>query len=189
MCSVATSCSPSPFLDVSAARGLKSGVLGLPALTQTQSELMPRRHWTLLFITDGAGDIKQLQVPRVMVQLAIAAVLVVVSALSSVGTAFVMKARAPKAANEMEVKSALLKRELAEIRDQVGLLHEQIDSLAYNDEQFRLVAGLEPIDHDVQRVGIGGSLVNSCSSSACRPPRPSGSRRRSPTRSRASSWR
>ncbi len=120
---------------------------------------MPRRHWTLLFITDGAGDIKQLQVPRVMVQLAIAGALVAVSALSSVGTAFIMKARAPKAANALEVKNELLKRELAEIRDQVGLLHEHLDSLAYKDEQFRLVAGLEPIDHDVQRVGIGGSLV------------------------------
>jgi murein DD-endopeptidase MepM/ murein hydrolase activator NlpD len=120
---------------------------------------MPRRHWTLLFITDGAGDIKQFRVPRVLVQLAIGAALVVVSSLSSVGTAFVMKARAPKATHELEVKNALLKRELNEIRDQVGVLHTQMDSLAYNDEQFRLVAGLEPIEHDVQRVGIGGSLV------------------------------
>lgn len=120
---------------------------------------MPRRHWTLLFISDGAGDIKQLQVPRVMVQLAIAAVLVLTSILSSFGTTLIIKARAPKVAHELEVKNELLKRELSEIRQQMDVLHTHLDSLAYQDEQFRLVAGLEPIDHDVQRVGIGGSLV------------------------------
>lgn len=120
---------------------------------------MPRRHWTLLFITDGTGDIKQFQVPRALVQLAIAAVLVVVSTVSSFSTALIIKARAPKTKHELEHKNALMKRELNDIRDQVLSLHTQLDELARNDEQFRLVAGLEPINQDVKRVGIGGTLT------------------------------
>lgn len=120
---------------------------------------MARRHWTLLFISDGTKLIRQYRVPRALVQLAIAVVLVSVSAISSVGTAVFMKSRAPQAAQELEQRNDLMKRELTEIRDQVLALHTQLEDLAKHDEKFRLVAGLEPLDADVQRVGIGGSLV------------------------------
>jgi murein DD-endopeptidase MepM/ murein hydrolase activator NlpD len=120
---------------------------------------MPGRHWTLLFIADGTKHIKQYRFPRSMVQLAIAVVLVLVSTLSSLGTAVFLKTRAPAAAQEMEHRNELMKRELTEIRDQVLALHTQLEDLAKHDEKFRLVAGLEPLDEDVQRVGIGGTLV------------------------------
>lgn len=120
---------------------------------------MTRRHWTLLLVADGTKHIKQYRFPRSVVQLAIAVVLVVVSSLSSFGTAVFLKTRAPAAAQEMERKNELMKRELTEIHDQVLALHTQLEDLAKHDEKFRLVAGLEPLDKDVQRVGIGGTLV------------------------------
>jgi murein DD-endopeptidase MepM/ murein hydrolase activator NlpD len=120
---------------------------------------MARRHWTLLLVADGTKLIRQYRLRRSLVQLAIAVVFVTVSALSSIGTAFVLKSRAPRAAHEMERKNELMKRELTEIRDQVLALHTQLEDLAKHDEQFRLVAGLEPLNKDIQRVGIGGTLV------------------------------
>ena len=119
---------------------------------------MSRPHWTLLFISDGTKQIRQYQLPRVLVQLAIAAVLVVVSALSSVGTAIYMKAHAPQAARQLQREKAVMQRELHEIKGQLVVLNTELEQLAKEDEKFRLVAGLEPISEDVQRVGIGGPL-------------------------------
>jgi murein DD-endopeptidase MepM/ murein hydrolase activator NlpD len=119
---------------------------------------MERRHWTLLFATDGTDRIRQYRLPRALVQITIAAVLALVSGISSVGTATYMKARAPQTTLELERRNELMHRELLEIRTQVSDLNAQLEHLAVQDDQFRLVAGLEPIDDDVQRVGIGGSL-------------------------------
>jgi murein DD-endopeptidase MepM/ murein hydrolase activator NlpD len=120
---------------------------------------MATRHWTLLLVSDGTRHIRQIRIPRSMVQLTIATALVVVSTLSSLTTAALMKSKAPEAALELTRKNDLMKRELSEIRDQVLALHTQFEDLAKHDEQFRLVAGLAPLDDDVLGVGIGGSLM------------------------------
>lgn len=119
---------------------------------------MARRHWTLLFLADSTQQIRQYRLPRALVQITIAAVLAMVSGLSSLGTATFMKWTAPTAKHELEEKNELMQRELQTIRVQVKELHSQLEQLAVQDEQFRLVAGLEPIDEDVFRVGIGGRL-------------------------------
>jgi murein DD-endopeptidase MepM/ murein hydrolase activator NlpD len=120
---------------------------------------MAKRHWTMLFISDGTKDIRQIRLPRSVVQLAIAVVLVVVSTVSSIATAAFMKVRAPGAAQELARKNDLMKLELMEIRDQTLALQTQLEDLAKHDEQFRLVAGLDPLNEDVLGVGIGGSLM------------------------------
>src|SRR5688572_6606386 len=120
---------------------------------------MAQRHWTLLFITDGTKHIKQYRFPRAVVQLGIAGVLVIVSAASSVSTAFYMRAQAPRETRKLQAKNELMQRDLREIHDQVLGVYTQLEELSKQDVQFRLVAGLEPLDPDVRRVGIGGTLT------------------------------
>jgi murein DD-endopeptidase MepM/ murein hydrolase activator NlpD len=122
---------------------------------------MARRHWTLLFVSDGSEKVRQVRMPRAVVQLAIAVALVVVSTLSSLGTAFYMKAHAPQAEQALHRQNAAMKRELHEVKGQIVALNSQLEDLAKEDEKFRLVAGLEPISEDVQKVGIGGGPVES----------------------------
>ena len=119
---------------------------------------MTRRQWTLLFVSDSDTQIRQFQLPRGLVQLAIAMVLIIVSVLSSLGTTVVMKARAPLATKALEQKNELMKAELTEIQGQIGTLQTELQTLAQQDEKFRLVAGLDVISEDVQRVGIGGPI-------------------------------
>lgn len=119
---------------------------------------MARRHWTLLFVSDGSDKVKQFRMPRALVQLAIAVVLVVVSTFSSIATAIYMKAHAPQAAQALQRQNAAMQRELSDVRGQMTLLNSQLADLAKEDEKFRLVAGLEPISEDVQKVGIGGPI-------------------------------
>ncbi|MGQ0560293.1 MAG: M23 family metallopeptidase [Gemmatimonadota bacterium] len=117
---------------------------------------MGRRQWTLLLVSDNEIGVRQYRLSREVVRLGIAVILVCVSALSSVTTAFIVKRRAPRETAALLRKNELLKSEIKEIRTQIGSLDTHLDDLAQQDEQFRLVAGLEPLNADVRRVGIGG---------------------------------
>lgn len=127
---------------------------------------MARRHWTLLFLSDSAQQVKQYRFPRAVVQLAIAVVLVAVSTISSIGTAVYMKLHAPHAAQALMRKNNQMQRELNEVHVQVAALQTELDVLAQHDEKFRLVAGLEPINDDVQKVGIGGGPLEFASAAS-----------------------
>lgn len=127
---------------------------------------MARRHWTLLFLSDSTQQVKQYRFPRTVVQLAIAVVMVTVSAISSIGTAIYMKAHAPQAAQALMRKNNQMQRELNEVHTQVAALQTELDVLAQEDEKFRLVAGLEPINEDVQKVGIGGGPMEFASAAS-----------------------
>ena len=117
---------------------------------------MARRQWTLLVLADDDSDVRQYRVSRNLLRLGVAVLLVAISAFSSVMTAVVMQQREPVAKQRLKQKNALLTAEIKNIRSQVVTLNSHLDQLAKQDEQFRLVAGLEPLDADVQRVGIGG---------------------------------
>lgn len=117
---------------------------------------MSRRQWTLLLVSDNETNVRQYHFSREMVRLAIAVALVAVSSLSSLGTAVIMKQRAPRTTVELTQKNELLKTEIQDIQKQLTSLDAHLDNLTEQDEHFRLVAGLDPLDRDVQRVGIGG---------------------------------
>lgn len=117
---------------------------------------MSRRQWTLLLLTDDDTRTRQYRFSREVIRLGIALVLVAVSALSSVATTLILKQHAPQQATRLQQKNQLLRSEISEIREQVDALNSHLQTLARQDEQFRLVAGLEPLNADVQRVGIGG---------------------------------
>ncbi len=62
--------------------------------------------------------------------------------------------------------NTLLAVELKDLRQQIDELGLSLDGLAVRDEQYRLLAGLDPIDPDVRRVGIGGPGVETLESNA-----------------------
>lgn len=117
---------------------------------------MGRRQWTLLLVSDSETKVRQYRFSREVVRLGIAMSIVAVAALSSTATIIIMKQREPRATAQLHEKNELLKSEIKYIRKQVNSLDAHLDNLARQDEQFRLVAGLEPLSGDVQRVGIGG---------------------------------
>jgi murein DD-endopeptidase MepM/ murein hydrolase activator NlpD len=114
------------------------------------------RHWTLLVVSDNETSVRQYRFSREAVQLFTAVVLFAVSALSSVGTAYIVEHRQPTQSARLEKKNELLKSQLKDIQTQVASLNAHLDNLSQQDEHFRLVAGLEPLNPDIKRVGIGG---------------------------------
>jgi murein DD-endopeptidase MepM/ murein hydrolase activator NlpD len=118
---------------------------------------MGRPQWTLLFVSDrDTTDVRQYRFSPDVLRLSIALVFVGVAAVSSLATSYMVKARLPHYTSELREKNQLLTSELAAIQKQVLSLDTHLDNLARQDEQFRLVAGLELLNEDVRRVGIGG---------------------------------
>ena len=118
---------------------------------------MGRPQWTLLFVSDrDTSDVRQYRFSPDVLRLSIALLFVGVAALSSLATSYMVKARLPHYTAELRQKNELLTSELAAIQKQVLSLDVHLDKLAKQDEEFRLAAGLELLNEDVRRVGIGG---------------------------------
>lgn len=58
----------------------------------------------------------------------------------------------------LERENRALSEELAKLSQNVGSLQDTIAVISQRDEQVRLVAGLEPLNNDVRRVGVGGPV-------------------------------
>ena len=117
---------------------------------------MSQRQWTLLVLSDGQTRVRQYRLSKEVIRLGFAAFLIAISTLSSAATSYITKQRGPRQTAELRRKNELLKAEVKQIRTQITSLNSHLESLAQQDEQFRLVAGLEPLSPDVRRVGIGG---------------------------------
>ena len=118
---------------------------------------MGRPQWTLLLVSnDDTSNVRQYRFSKNVVRLAVGIAVVGVSAMSSLATTVAVKRRLPQATAELQKKNELLASELKAVQKQVLSLDTHLDNLAKQDEQFRLVAGLDLLNEDVRRVGIGG---------------------------------
>jgi murein DD-endopeptidase MepM/ murein hydrolase activator NlpD len=59
-------------------------------------------------------------------------------------------------AEQLERENRALAEEIARLGERVGSLSDTLAVISRRDEQVRLVAGLDPLDPDVRRAGIGG---------------------------------
>ena len=115
---------------------------------------MARRQWTFMLIAEGETQTRQVRLSREMVQIGIAAVLLIVAGFSSIATSLLMGG---KSADENLVQSnRLLRSELTGLNSKVDTLRESLEKLYSKDEQYRLLAGLTPLDSGVMQVGVGG---------------------------------
>lgn len=117
---------------------------------------MARREWTLWVASDDQTDLRQLRISKNKVRLGAALALVVVALLGSALTRVLGGAAVSVREGMLERRNALLEEELNDLTGRVDELHASIDQLAEQDQTYRLLAGLEPMDPAFQRVGIGG---------------------------------
>ena len=117
---------------------------------------MTRKRWTVLFVRGGANTVRQYSLPL----RAVRPLLVgggVLAALFLTATAFfIHDSGARVRADLLARENLLLEQELEDLRIRVGDFETQIDDLAEQDRQARLLAGRVGIDPDVFAVGVGG---------------------------------
>ena len=116
---------------------------------------MKRRQWTFVIITGGPGGTRRFRVSRDVIRAGIAATLLGIAAISSAGTRALTGEDEPPEAR-LARRNALLEAELRSLRSRVDTLQLELDELSAQDEYFRLLAGLEPLDAEVRRVGPSG---------------------------------
>jgi hypothetical protein len=92
---------------------------------------MGRRQWTLLLVSESdTTNVKQYRFSREVVRLGIAVVLLTVSTLSSLATAFAIKQRAPLETIALKQQNAALTSEIKDIQKQLTSLDAHLDDLA-----------------------------------------------------------
>jgi len=117
---------------------------------------MARRWWTLLIVSDDPTEVRQFRISRELVRITVGSALVLVSVLTSLAAGFFVKESQRLQVQRLQRENKLLEAEIGEIHQQLATLQNLLDDLSSRDEQYRLLAGLDPIDDEVRLAGIGG---------------------------------
>lgn len=117
---------------------------------------MANRRWTVLLVPHGPGGSRSVSLSTTLLKLlgGVAAIVLasVLAAAAGVLSHSVDVARSERLQRENQVLAA----ELSRLGERVASLSDTLVSISRRDEEIRLVAGLEPLDPDVRRAGIGG---------------------------------
>lgn len=127
---------------------------------------MARSKWTLMLVPHDNERVRSFQVSSSGIRTAISVLLVAALLLSTFTVGFFLRQSQHLEAQRLERENVLLAAEVDDIRGEMETLAEVIDSLSAKDARFRAIAGLRPIDQDVQQVGIGGPGTPTLESSA-----------------------
>src|SRR5688500_18002681 len=117
---------------------------------------MASRRWTLLIIPDGQENVKQMRVSHLFARFAFAGLTGLVVALLFFATGFFVKESQHLRAELLESENEKLVAQLDRLGGRMETLQGTIEELTERDGEFRMIAGLDPLDADVQQAGIGG---------------------------------
>lgn len=117
---------------------------------------MAQRRWTLLIIPDGQEAVRQMRVSQVLARGAFAGIAGLLVLLVFFATGFFVKESSHIKADRLEEENRRLVAQLERLGGRLETLQSTMADLTKRDEEFRLIAGLEPLDAEVQAAGIGG---------------------------------
>ncbi len=117
---------------------------------------MANRRWTVLLVPHGSGETRSVSVSVTLLKL-LGGVATVVAATVLAATFGVVSQTVDVArSRQLEHANKVLASELARLDQRVATLSDTLAHISQADQEVRLVAGLEPLDADVRRAGIGG---------------------------------
>jgi murein DD-endopeptidase MepM/ murein hydrolase activator NlpD len=117
---------------------------------------MAQRRWTLLIIPDGQEAVRQMRVSQMFARAAFAGIAGLVVLLLFFATGFFVKESSHIKADRLQEENQRLVAQLERLGGRLETLQTAMGELTERDEEFRLIAGLEPLDADVRAAGIGG---------------------------------
>ena len=117
---------------------------------------MTKHRWTFLCVSEDQHPVRQFSVSSRALDYAPSLAAAVVTTLSALAMIVAMDGSARFEVAKLRSEKAAISREVESIRMRVGLMEGSIDGFIENDEQFRVVAGLSPIDAEIFEVGVGG---------------------------------
>jgi len=117
---------------------------------------MVERRWTVVVVPHGAGSSRSVSVSMTVLRLAVGVATVVAASALAAALTVVSEGVDISRSRRLERENQVLARELDRLGSRVQSLSDTLAIISRRDQEIRLVAGLEPLDADVRRAGIGG---------------------------------
>jgi hypothetical protein len=118
----------------------------------------PNRRWTILLVPPGARASRRVEVPARAFGWAVGGGGLVGIGLLVLALMTVTKSIDVSHLDRLERANTLLGQELEIARGQVSDLQDTLTAITRRDREIRLLAGLDPLEADVQLAGIGGPV-------------------------------
>jgi murein DD-endopeptidase MepM/ murein hydrolase activator NlpD len=117
---------------------------------------MAERRWTVMFVPPGADASKSVSVSVTVLKLFAGVATVVAASVLAATIGVVSRTVDVARSRQLERANQVLQSEVAKLGQRVATLSDTLALISRRDEEVRLVAGLEPLDPDVRRAGVGG---------------------------------
>ena len=117
---------------------------------------MPKGRWTILVVPQGSSASRMIEVSHTALKLVGSLAVAALALALLLGYATISKTIDMGRTTRVERENQRLATELASLHGRLSFLTDTIVQLERRDAQYRLLANLEPIDPQVQAVGIGG---------------------------------
>jgi hypothetical protein len=117
---------------------------------------MADRRWTVMLVPHGAGSSRTVSVSAAVLKLLVAVAVIVAASALAAGIGVVSRSVDLSRSRQLERANQALQGEVQLLGRRVASLSDTLATITRRDEEVRLVAGLEPLDPDVRRAGVGG---------------------------------
>jgi hypothetical protein len=119
---------------------------------------MAARRWTVIVVPHGAASSRSVALSATLLKLLVGVgTVAVASVLAAVVTVVSHGVDATRNA-QLERQNQVLATEVQRLDGRVQDLSDTLALISRRDQEIRLVAGLEPLDPEVRRAGIGGPI-------------------------------
>ena len=109
-----------------------------------------------MVVPDDHSGVRQVRLSNRMVRTGVSFGVLLFAVLVSLSAGFFVKEDQRLEANRLAKANEMLVAELDEIRTSMATLESSLAQLSQKDEQYRLLANLEPLDEEVKLAGVGG---------------------------------
>jgi len=114
------------------------------------------RRWTVMLVPHGSGASRAVELSQTVVKTLVGIGSVVALLLLVLGGAALSRGVNVTRSRALERENRLLATEIQRLRDRLVGLRDTINVFTEREQGLRLLAGLAPVDADVQQAGIGG---------------------------------
>jgi murein DD-endopeptidase MepM/ murein hydrolase activator NlpD len=114
------------------------------------------RRWTVMLVPHGSGASRAVELSQTVVKTLVGIGSVVALLLLVLGGAALSRGVNVTRSRALERENRLLASEIQRLRDRLVGLRDTLNVFTEREQGLRLLAGLAPVDADVQQAGIGG---------------------------------
>ena len=111
----------------------------------------------LIFVSKNQQKIKEFKISRIKLFSYVTIFFLVLLAIGKYSLDFMVDFSVNNEMKRLERTNTVLESRLEEMKNKIHLLSGQINVITQKDDQLRTVLGLDAIDEDIRKVGIGGT--------------------------------